>query len=259
MDRLVVMGRDGREIRSVDEWFEIAPPVRGAYQWKDGFSAKELAKAWFRSPGVATVPSELTVLLETNPTTQGATITLGIAEYPTGFDSFPGGKRHHDLLAIARKDSAQIVIGIEAKAAEPLGSPVIEMYEAARTSQARGTSTNLPARIDQLLQNLFGRTLDQDVGLGSLFYQLLTAAAGTLVEAKRRGATAAALVVHELKPSRGPELMSATQSAVAGFISALDGSHPARPTVGVLHGPLTVPGGGLIPGGLPFFVGVARE
>lgn len=32
------------EIRSVDDWFKVAPPKGKDKQWKDGYSAKELAK-----------------------------------------------------------------------------------------------------------------------------------------------------------------------------------------------------------------------
>lgn len=257
MDELVIVGRKGCLIRSVEEWFVAAPPKARDRQWKDGFSAKELAKAWFRT-GVAAVPVELATLMETNPATEGARVTLGIAEHPTGFDSFRGGKRSHDLLLVARKDANQIAIGVEAKVAETLGSRLIGEYEAAKAAEARGKSTKLPARIEHLVLSLFGRTLDEDVGLGNVYYQLLTAAAGALVEARRRAAIAAVLVVHELIASRAPDVITTSQLAVGDFIAALDRTHEARPTMGMLHGPFTIPGGGMIPSDVPLFVGLAR-
>ena len=42
--------RQGPEtISSLDDWFRLAPPEKGAVQWKDGRSAKELAPPVARS------------------------------------------------------------------------------------------------------------------------------------------------------------------------------------------------------------------
>ena len=35
--------KSSHEIRSVEDWFEYAPPKKGERHWKDGRSAKELA------------------------------------------------------------------------------------------------------------------------------------------------------------------------------------------------------------------------
>src|SRR5918997_1066937 len=53
-----LFGPDGDEIVDLDSWFEHAPPEKGLAQWKDGFSAKEQAKAWLRS-GRPQMPHEL--------------------------------------------------------------------------------------------------------------------------------------------------------------------------------------------------------
>jgi len=58
MSPLLIQSSDGKPIRSIDDWFNLAPPKKGRKQWKDGRSAKELAKAWFRT-GRAKVPEEL--------------------------------------------------------------------------------------------------------------------------------------------------------------------------------------------------------
>ena len=59
---LILRSQDGKPIRSVEDWFRFAPPKRGAEQWRDGRSAKELARAWFRCPE-ASPPAELNRLL----------------------------------------------------------------------------------------------------------------------------------------------------------------------------------------------------
>jgi hypothetical protein len=97
------------------------------------------------------------------------------------------------------------------------------------------------------VQNLFGRTLHHDVDIGRIPYQLLAAAAGTLVEARIRGAVSGVLVVHELIPG-ARETITASQLSVADFIGVLGRTHAPIPTVGILHGPFAVPGGGLISG-----------
>ncbi len=43
--------KGNQEIRSVDDWFRLAPPKRGEHHWQDGRSAKELARAYFCNDG----------------------------------------------------------------------------------------------------------------------------------------------------------------------------------------------------------------
>jgi len=52
----------GKTITSVAEWFNAAPPKARARHWKDGRSAKELAKAWCSESGVV-IPAELEAIL----------------------------------------------------------------------------------------------------------------------------------------------------------------------------------------------------
>lgn len=54
----VRIAKNGQLITSVDDWFRHAPPKGGADHWRDGRSAKELARAWIESGSVA-VPDEL--------------------------------------------------------------------------------------------------------------------------------------------------------------------------------------------------------
>jgi hypothetical protein len=49
---------DREAIIDLDSWFAHAPPEKGTAQWKDGYSAKEQAKAWLRS-GRPMIPEEL--------------------------------------------------------------------------------------------------------------------------------------------------------------------------------------------------------
>jgi hypothetical protein len=175
--------------------------------------------------------------LASSALTRGADITLAVAERPTHFDS-NGGPRKHDLLLQLRRDDEVLVAGIEAKVKESLGPRVIERIEA---SDAVKEGSMVRARVEGLLAGLFGRTLD-DVHLGTLRYQLLTAAAGTLVEARQRGSRTALLVVHDLATAdRDVDAITPTQKDVTDFITSLGGDGlPVVP--GRLYGPFTIAG-----------------
>lgn len=254
--KLVIMCPAGESIGSVEEWFAKAPPTRGAAHWQDDRSAKELAKAWCHAAGPA-VPSEVCAVLGSSPLA-GFEITLAKPEHQTRFDALPGGARNHDLLLLGRRGDEKLIVGVEAKAGEPLDATVAEKYERAMKARADGTTTNLPERILALVEALFGKRLGEHVGLGELRYQLLTATAGTLVEAKAEGATAAVLLIHEFgRPAREGAL-SAAQAAIAGFLAWL-GATTAVAEVGVLYGPFMIHGGGRIPADIPFYVGLVRQ
>jgi hypothetical protein len=82
--------KDGLEIHSVVDWFHLAPPKKGVSQWKDGRSAKELAKAWFPSQGQPKIPNELVKLLKSHDDTKDTVINEGIPEHIVALDNFPG-------------------------------------------------------------------------------------------------------------------------------------------------------------------------
>jgi hypothetical protein len=203
------------------------------------------------------VPDELRAALGSGALA-GAEVRVARPELVTMFDALPGGGRHHDLLLKLRRGDELIVAGVEAKASETLDSLVLEKYEKAVEARDSGTSTNLPERIEGLVSALFGRTLSEDVRLGALRYQLLTAAAGTLVEADRAEASAAVLLVHELQFPEAAVAVSQTQLAVADFIAALGGDHRADQLPGIVTGPYAVAGGGRIPSGMPLYVALIR-
>lgn len=253
--KLVIMAPTGESIVSVDDWFAKAPPMRGEAHWKDDRSAKELARAWFRS-GRASVPAELYHALAER--FGGFEVTVAKPEHVTRFDAFPGGARNHDLLLLLRRGAEQVVVGIEGKAGESLDATVIAKYERAMRGRDDGATTKLPERVLGLVEGLFGKRLGEHVGLGEVRYQLLTASAGTLVEAKAHGASSAVVLIHEFgRPTREGALSEA-QVAIAGFISAFEVEAPAAAAVGALYGPLPVRGTDRIPADIPLYIGLAR-
>jgi hypothetical protein len=193
-----LFGLDRVEITDLDSWFTHAPPEKGETQWKDGYSAKEQAKAWLRS-GAPAVPDELwSAVAHLVPA--GVDQVYGRPEHQTRLDRYPRA-RQHDLFACARREGETVlVIGIEAKACEEFAGVVVDRA-------ASGPPSNKRARCNLLARALFGRDVfDEetgeilDEGLADHGYQLWTAAVGTIIEAQQRGVDQAALVVHQFRP-----------------------------------------------------------
>jgi hypothetical protein len=225
-----LFGTDKEEITSLKSWFSHAHPEGGLAQWRDGYSAKEQAKAWLR-PGRPALPEEWR---EAIGDLLGETDQIyGRPEHETRLDRF-SGPRHHDLLACGRVAGAMTsVIGVEAKACEGFDGTVGDRRSAAAPSKKR-------ARCNLLSRALFDRpVMDEasgellDVELAGHGYQLWTAAVGTLIEAQRRGAATAVLVVHQFRPADAgaarlggdnrdwDSALSANNAALSAFTDAL--------------------------------------
>jgi len=108
----------GNEIHSVDDWFKYAPPKRAAFHWKDGRSAKEVAKAWI-STGQPVIPLELKAILKTHPSTHEFYPEWIIPEMVTKLDNFRGEHRNQDLGISGASPEGKVFISVEAKADEP--------------------------------------------------------------------------------------------------------------------------------------------
>ncbi len=184
-----IVGPTGEVIRSVDGWFEHAPPEGGLKQWKDGRSAKELARRWFNRE-IGRIPWELGSLFRSHPATHRAVLIKGMAEHETLLDTFAGKGRQHDLLLDGFASGGSLVIGVEAKADEPFGPTIAE-----RLALVEAAKSNVPRRIANLSQAVFGS--DVDGAIGKIRYQLLHAVAATIIEAIRRRADYAVFLVHE--------------------------------------------------------------
>jgi hypothetical protein len=250
MVELIIESSNGERIRSVEDWLRFAPPERGEAQWRDFRSAKELARAWFRT-GMARVPSELSGLFDTSSETSGLNIERCVAEQPMRLDALRGNTRRCDLVLYGRQRDENVLVAIEAKADEEFG-PIIGPYRAQRAN----TRSKVPERIDALLAAILGRSLDSDDSIGLLRYQLLHGIAGALVDAGERGCARAVFLVHEFRSvNLDAERVERNSDDLNGFVQALSRGAITAVRPGVLVGPLTVPGGGLVPTDVPLFVG----
>lgn len=195
-------------VRSVEEWFKAAPPQKGLDQWKDGKSAKELAKAWFPYPGSPQMPPRLKQLLESHELTRHVSIEKAFPERIVKLDTFGGKHRHADLVLEARSSLISMVMHVEAKADERFGNHTI----GGELSKSK-PSSNVPCRVENLCGLLFRKPFVGDgarlVGDGTrplkdpikqLRYQLLFGVAAAVLDARRLQSSVAVFIVHELVP-----------------------------------------------------------
>jgi hypothetical protein len=245
----LLIQKDGRKITTVEEWFRFAPPKKGLRQWKEGRSAKELAKA-FLEKGFPAVPTEILGILPSNPEFIGVDFTTAFPEHKIALDKFPGETRNADIALLGHDARGTVAVTIEAKADEPFGSTIAE---AVKGVSAR---SNLPQRIERLATAVLGHA---DAGLDALRYQLLHATAASLIFAKDHDARAAVFIVFEfVGPPCLAENLSRNSTDLDLFLGALCPGTPAL-TAGDLSGPFSVPGGDRVPSGLPLYVGKAAR
>jgi hypothetical protein len=194
-----LFGPDKTEIVDTESWFLHAPPEGGTAKWRDGYSAKEQAKAWSRSGSLA-VPDELWSAMS-DLVLGGADEIYARPEHVTRLDSYSRARQHDLFACVRRKGETVLVVGVEAKACETFDGVVADRATAAAPSKKR-------ARCNLLSAALFGReVLDEetgavlDEGLSRHGYQLWTAAVGTIIEAQQRGVGQALLLVQQFVPS----------------------------------------------------------
>ncbi len=250
--KVVIENARGQPIRSVDDWFRLAPPQGGAEQWVDGRSAKELAKVWFRR-NVPSVPDELRELLAAVDETRDLEITRIIAEKITRLDEFDPGHRNHDLTILGKTREGQVLIAVEAKADESFVSTIAEALRAAEIRVGNGTtgkSSNLPKRVAELCTAVLG--CEPRVA-HEIRYQLLYGLAGALIEAKAQAANRAVFLVHEFVTDRTKDEIHARNRRDLERFAAHFGLQ-FRPADSMWAGPIQVPGGKHVPGDIPIWL-----
>ncbi len=247
--------KSGTEIRSIDDWFLLAPPKKGIKQWKDGRSAKELAKAYFPSSGQPKIPNELIKLLNSHEDTKDAVIDEGIPEHIVALDNFRGEQRNCDLVLYGRVGNKPIAINIEAKADEPFGLTIQKKLDSVTNPRS-----NIPKRIDLLCRSLFGKTVQEMPELANLRYQLITGAAGTLIDAESIKAHLSVFVIHVFLSNKlDVEKVDQNEKDFNKFIRLLSKNPQLKLEDGELFGPIVVNGGEFVPSHIPLYVGKIKR
>lgn len=224
---------NGREILDVDSWFRFAPPAKGAVQWKDYRSAKELARAWCRY-GIPRLPEEVLSILG-HTRTRGLRVEQAVAEMEIPFDSF-GGPRNADLAFWGNAQKERIVVTVEAKADEEFGKTI----EVQRSS-GKSNGSNIRTRVDSLLQRVMARELDDSNR--SLRYQLFHALIATQELAETKDASLGVLLVHEFVSLDMDFDKYATNSQdLKDFVKTVPGWEEENLKAGKLLRPIKLPG-----------------
>jgi hypothetical protein len=244
-----------KEIRSVDDWLAVAPPMRDMRQWVDGRSATELPKAWFPVPGDPRVPPELQALLDSREETQAVVFDRGEPERTTVFDDCGGEGRDAALVLWGRGPRGKILMSIEAKADEPFGETAGDYVE---RSAARDPRSRVPERFGLLCRGVLGVASDEGEAR-AVGYQLFTAIAGTLVEAQMYAADSALFVVHEFVGRTDDRKVAANAADLNRFVRLLSKGRTKGVPPGTLAGPFSVPGNKHFAGTKHLFVGKCQR
>ena len=236
------------ELRSLSDWEQMAGPVSKGH-WKPDRSARELARDWIDGHAEQRVQALLSLHRDLRP----VVLERAIAEKRTHFDDIGRGPRNHDLLVFGTAAPGRLVVGVEGKADEPFGETLAAYRAKKRSGESRAVE-----RLERLTQTLFGKTPQQDAALGEIGYQLCSALAGTLADAKREGAEVAVLLVHEFRTAATVEWKHAANAAsLELFLNHLRGAEPDREheRAGWIAGPWEVCGdGNWLPGSSAVYV-----
>ena len=234
-----------KALYSIEDWYESCPPKGGARQWRDGYSAKESAKAWFRDDNLS-MPIELTDLLESRPELAGFRFGTVTPEVCTRLDEYKQG-RNADAIVSGVSGGRRTLIAVEAKASEDFGQEIGDRLLSAIAH------TKVPSRIDALAEAVFGRRVTMvDPVLRGLRYQLLHALAGAVIEARNSKADQAVLAVHYFPNSRRP--MKDTFGDFQRFVDTLAPDRQVTPGVAIR---VRIHGSEFVPAEMPLFVGWA--
>lgn len=251
--------KDGLPITSLGDWFDRAGPKSPSH-WKDGRSAKETARAWLGTAS-SSLPQEVEALLANSPHFGQPFKWEAEPEAKLRFDAFAGEPRNSDMLVVASDAHGGYIIAVEAKADEPFGETVAAARANAAKRKAENPRSHGLLRIEQLEAALLGPKREGQAEFDSLRYQLLTATAGALAAAARRGVNRAVMLIHEFVTDETTDDKHAANALdLDRFVLRLSGGTHSSICEGTLAGPFAVPGRPLFTTGVQLFIGkVARR
>ena len=177
------------EIDTLDKWFKYCPPQKGEKQWKDLYSAKEMAKFWLSQKNQNDFQKFIKNIIP------DFEYDYLIPEFESNFDNF-GSPRKHDLFIAGTNNRA--IVTIEGKANEPFGKNEFgtEFINSIKTKIETPDSNKLN-RIINLYQNYFHSNGNSLV----IMYQILHWFAGSLIDAIKQSSENVVMVLQEFKNS----------------------------------------------------------
>lgn len=232
----------------------MAPP-KSEHQWVNGRSAKETARAWLQG-GADNLPGDIEDLLNSHGDFGSVIRWAAEPEAKLRFDDFRGEPRNSDLAVHAEDFRGKFLIAVEAKADEPFAEKVSDALSNALERYATNTASKGIARIQQLARALFVERESGQSALKDLRYQLLTASAGALCEAERRGYSRSLLLIQEFITDRTLDRKHDRNSKDLGqFVARLSCGEYSSLKSGEIVGPIHVPGDPLVSANVDFYVG----
>ena len=243
-------------ISDLETWFRLSGLKE--LHWKDGRSAKECARAWLElNPDC--VPEEIGQALRSHP--DFGRILPGWSAEPEArvkFDTFGGEPANIDVLLMAEDERGPLVIAVEAKADETFGNTVEDTLRTAVERKAQNPKSRGVDRLEQLAAALFGVPSDRLSEVGKLRYQLLTASAAALAEAKRQSAQRAVLIIHEFVTDlTSDQRRDDNARDLDAFVHKLSDGVVETVAKGTVRGPFELPGHPLIDSPIQFYIGKA--
>jgi hypothetical protein len=238
----LVLRKKQDPIRTLDDWFRLAPPAGGADQWVEHKSAMSCAQSWLADAPTGG-PPEILHLLHSHPAFSKVVFDVAEPEVRLVFDHRAGNTRNTDMQVLAHDASGAIALAIEAKAGESFGETVADaLVDGVETRRTVPRSTKLE-RVDELARSILRGKHGRLPALGGIRYQLLAATAGVLAWALRIECQRAVLVVHEFVTALTSDAQHARCSAdLLAFVRRLSGDPTVECSDGRLLGPFRVPG-----------------
>lgn len=246
------ISKDGIAIETLDQWEERAGPKRED-QWAAGRSAMELARSWLDG-----LPAEVSYVLEAHPCFGKVDEWRAEPEVALRFDNFPGEPRNSDLVVDARDAHGNCIVSVEGRADEEFGDLVSGAFSSAMEASLKNPNSNGLERIRNLVNDFLYPKERGEPSLKKIRYQLLTACAGMLAEAKRRNVDRALMLVHEFKTDLTTQKKLLRNSRdLSSFIHRLSRGRITEVKSGEIYGPFELPCDSAYASEVKFFVGKA--
>jgi hypothetical protein len=236
-------------ITTLDDWAAAIPPK----QWKEGRSARELARAWWPEGRRISEPDEFAALLDSGRLA-GLTLETAHVHHAIAVDDTTW---HADLAIAAHCQDGPLAIVVEAVADERFGDRLGSLLVDAARQIGRDEPSPMVERVQRLAAMALPQWTDGLPHLDELRHDLLMGVAATMAFAQSIKATRAIYVVHELVHlDRTKESdRRKNREELDLFVRRLTEGADERLTRGKLTAPMSVPGAP----GIALQVGKARR
>ena len=246
--------KNGIPLIDLEVWGRLAGP-KSVDQWVPDRSAMETARAWL-AVSSPQLPEEVDAALRSHPSFGPCIAWRGEPEVQLRFDAFPGEPRNTDLLLVCNDAHGDYLLAVEAKADESFADLASDALADAVEAKIANPRSNALVRIEQLATAILGARVANTPRLRDIRYQLLTATAGVLAEANRRGLSRALLLVHEFVTDKTRDENHQRNAADLGhFVARLSSGRINALAPGSIVGPFAVPGAPLFNKSPLLFVG----